>query len=108
MKEKMDAYKGYMGEVWDLAMTASLLGWDQQTNMPHNGVVERSEQLATLSKLIHERTVAEEHGKMLDDLLEYAKTLDPDSDDARLIRRAKITLIKRAAFYRTGGPKMPG
>lgn len=94
MKEKMDAYKGYMGEVWDLAMTASLLGWDQQTNMPHNGVVERSEQLATLSKLIHERTVAEEHGKMLDDLLEYTKTLDPDSDDARLIRRAKIDYDK--------------
>lgn len=94
MKEKMDAYKGYMGEVWDLAMTASLLGWDQQTNMPHNGVVERSEQLATLSKLIHELTVAEEHGKMLDDLLEYTKTLDPDSDDARLIRRAKIDYDK--------------
>lgn len=94
MKEKMDAYKGYMGEVWDLAMSASLLGWDQQTNMPHNGVVERSEQLATLSKLIHERTVAEEHGKMLDDLLEYTKTLDPDSDDARLIRRAKIDYDK--------------
>ncbi len=94
MKEKMDAYKVYMGEVWDLAMTASLLGWDQQTNMPPKGVVERSEQLATLSKIIHERTVSEKHGKMLEDLVEYVKTLDPDSDDARLVRRAKIDYDK--------------
>lgn len=94
MKEKMAAYKTLMGEVWDLAMAASLLGWDQQTNMPPNGAVERSEQLATLSKLIHEKTISDEHGKMLDELLVYAKDLDPDSDDARLIRRAKIDYDK--------------
>lgn len=94
MKEKMDAYKTYMGEVWDLAMTASLLGWDQQTYMPPKGVVERSEQMATLSKLIHEKTVSDEHGKILEELLEYAKTLDPDSNDARLVRRAKIDYDK--------------
>lgn len=96
MKEKMAAYKAYMGEVWDLAMVSSLLGWDQQTYMPVNGAVERSEQLATIAKLVHEKTVSDEHGKMLDELSVYTKSLDPDSDDARLIRRSKIDYDKAA------------
>ncbi len=94
MKEKMAAFKAEMGEIWDLNMSASLLGWDQQTYMPRNGALERSEQLATLSKLAHMKSTSQEFGKALDELLEYARTIDPDSDDARLIRRAKIDFDK--------------
>lgn len=94
MKEKMAAFKAEMGEIWDLNMSASLLGWDQQTYMPRNGALERSEQLATLSKLAHIKSTSQEFGKALDELLEYARTIDPDSDDARLIRRAKIDFDK--------------
>lgn len=94
MKEKMAAFKAEMAEIWDLYMAASLLGWDQQTYMPPNGAVERSEQLATISKLAHIRSTSPEIGKALDELKTYTETLDPDSDDARLIRRAKIDYDK--------------
>lgn len=94
MKEKLAAIKAEMGEIWDLYMAASLLGWDQQTYMPPNGAVERSEQLATLSKLAHIKSTTPELGKSLDELKKYTETLDPDSDDARFIRRAKIEYDK--------------
>lgn len=94
MKEKLAAFKAEMGEILDLHMAAALLGWDQQTYMPPKGAVERSEQLGTLSKLAHIKVISEEHGKHLEELVEYAKTLDPDSTDARMIRRAKIAYDK--------------
>ena len=94
MKEKLAAFKVEMGEIWDLNMAGALLGWDQQTNMPPNGAEERSEQLATLSKIAHHKATSDEIGKMLDELLVYAKSLEPDSDDARLIRRSKIDFDK--------------
>lgn len=94
MKEKLAAFKAEMGEIWDLYMAASVLGWDQQTNMPPDGAVERSEQLATLSKLAHIKSTTPEYGKALEELKKYTETLDPDSDDARLIRRAKIEYDK--------------
>ncbi len=94
MKEKLAAFKIEMGEIWDLNMAGALLGWDQQTNMPPNGAEERSEQLATLSKIAHHKATSDEIGKMLDELLVYAKSLESDSDDARLIRRSKIDFDK--------------
>jgi len=94
MKEKLAAFKADMGEIWDLFMAASVLGWDQQTYMPPDGAVERSEQLATLSKLAHIKSTTPEYGKALEELKKYTETLDPDSDDARLIRRAKIEYDK--------------
>jgi carboxypeptidase Taq len=94
MKEKLAAFKAEMGEIWDLNMAGALLGWDQQTYMPANGAEERSEQLATLSKIVHIKSTSDEVGKALDDLLVYAETLDPDSDDACLIRRSKIEFDK--------------
>jgi len=94
MKEKLAAFKAEMGEIWDLNMAGALLSWDQQTYMPSKGAEERSEQLATLSKIVHIKSTSDEVGKALDELLGYADTLDPDSDDARLIQRSKIEYDK--------------
>lgn len=94
MKEKLAAFKAEMGEIWDLNMAGALLSWDQQTYMPSKGAEERSEQLATLSKIVHIKSTSDEVGKELDELLAYADTLNPDSDDARLIRRSKIEYDK--------------
>lgn len=94
MKEKLAAFKAEMGEIWDLNMAGALLSWDQQTYMPVKGAEERSEQLATLSKIVHIKSTSDEVGKALDELLVFAGSLDPDSDDARLIRRSKIEYDK--------------
>ncbi len=89
MQEKINLLKEKMATLWDLSMIGALMGWDQQTYMPPKGAEERGEQMATLSRLIHEMGTSEEMGKLLDELLPYAQTLDPDSDDARLIKLAK-------------------
>jgi len=94
MNDKMAVFKAEMGEIWDLNMAASLLGWDQQTYMPTNGAEERSEQMATLSKLTHIKATSDEFRKMLDELVIESKGMDPDSDDACLIRRSKIDFDK--------------
>jgi carboxypeptidase Taq len=89
MEEKFAKFKEKMGTISDLGLAAGVLGWDQQTYMPPKGAEERGEQMATLSRLIHEMATSEESGKALEELVPYGKTLDPDSDDARLIKEAK-------------------
>ncbi|MBX7066135.1 MAG: carboxypeptidase M32 [Parachlamydiales bacterium] len=42
-------------EIHQLCSVQSLLHWDQETYMPSGGIVPRSEQIALLSELIHER-----------------------------------------------------
>ena len=73
-------------EVWDLGKAAGLLAWDQQTMMPPRGAAVRAEQLGTLSKVIHERFVDPEIGRLLDDLRGYGESLPFESDEASLIR----------------------
>jgi len=51
-----------------LQRTASLLHWDLETYLPPLGVEERSEQLALLSKIHHERFTAAETGTLLEEL----------------------------------------
>ena len=75
-----------LGELWDLAKLGGLGGWDQQTMMPPQGSGVRRDQLATVSKLIHDRVVSEELGALLEELRPYEESLDPDSDEASLIR----------------------
>jgi len=48
-----DNLKKIMHMVTDLGQAAAVLGWDQETYMPDGAVVGRSEQMATLSALIH-------------------------------------------------------
>jgi carboxypeptidase Taq len=75
-----------LGELWDLVKLGGLGGWDQQTMMPPQGLGVRAHQLATLSKLIHDRVVSEELGALLEELRPYEESLNPDSDEASLIR----------------------
>ena len=78
--------KTRVAEIWDLAKAAGLLSWDQQTMMPPRGAPVRAEQLGTLSKVIHERFVTDEIGRLLDDLRDHETTLPYESDEASLIR----------------------
>jgi len=86
METKLKHLKTLLAEVADLDHTASLLGWDQQTYMPPGGAAERGNHLATISRLAHIKFTSEEVGQLLEDLKPYASQLDPDSDDARLIK----------------------
>ncbi len=89
MEEKLNQLKALLAEISDLNAASALMGWDQQVYMPKGGAEARGTQLATLQKLIHEKSTSPEIGQLLEDLSAEAAGLDPDSDDARLIKVAK-------------------
>ncbi|OGV49782.1 MAG: carboxypeptidase [Lentisphaerae bacterium GWF2_52_8] len=86
MNEKMNRLRRLINQVQDLHGAAAVLGWDQQTCMPPGGAAARAEQLGTLQELAHKFFTSPEVGALLDSLADHAKELDPDSDDACLLR----------------------
>ena len=86
MESKLQELKIYLMEINDLGSAASILHWDQTTYMPPGGATARGRQLATLSRLAHEKFTDPKIGKLLDDLQSYEESLPYDSDDASLIR----------------------
>jgi len=89
MEEKLERLKNLLYEIQDLQATSAVLEWDQQVNMPPSAVEDRGEQLATLNRIIHAKTTADELGKLLTDLSNAAKNMDAESDDFRLIKKAQ-------------------
>ncbi len=88
MSEKLNQLKELLGEVSDLNRAASVLGWDQQVNMPPGGAEARGRQLATLGKIAQEKFISDEAGGLLEDLKREFAGADPDSDEAAMIRVA--------------------
>jgi carboxypeptidase Taq len=76
-------------EIKDLGAAIALLSWDQATYMPKCGASARARQGAILSRLAHEKSVAPELGKLLDELEPYAAGLPYDSNEASLVRVAR-------------------
>jgi carboxypeptidase Taq len=81
--------KERLTRVTDLERCGRVLSWDQQTMMPPEGWRHRGDHLATLRGIQHETLIAEETGRLLDELRGLEGSLDPDSDDAALIRVAR-------------------
>jgi len=84
-----------LAELADLHAASAVLGWDQLVNMPEGAAADRGEQIATLEKIQHIKSTSDELGKLLNDLTKYAKGLDPNSDDARLVKVAKRNFDKQ-------------
>ena len=78
--------KNRLMEIQDLSKAEAVLGWDQETMMPPKGGPARAEQLATLSRIVHEKFTSPEVGKLLEALRKYEESLPYDSDEASLIR----------------------
>ncbi|NLG95954.1 MAG: carboxypeptidase M32 [Chloroflexi bacterium] len=95
MEQELNRLKEIMAEVYDLSRAMALLGWDQQTYMPPGGAEDRANQLSTLSRIEHERWVSDETGELIESLSAQVDSLDPDSDDACLIRAAAREYKKR-------------
>jgi carboxypeptidase Taq len=86
METKLKELKTILGEVSDLNSAAALLEWDQQTYMPPEGAAARGRQLATLQSIAHSKFTSPEVGQLLQEVQAAIERLDPDSDDARLVR----------------------
>jgi carboxypeptidase Taq len=81
--------KGHLREIADLRAANAVLSWDQATFMPPGGAPARGRQMAMLSRLAHERSVAPQVGRLIEALITYGESLPGTSDDACLIRVAR-------------------
>ena len=86
METKFQELKTRLLEINDISSAAGLLYWDQSTYMPPGGAAARGRQMATLSRLAHEKFVDPAVGKLLDELVSYEESLDYDSDEASMLR----------------------
>lgn len=94
MEEKLKQLKTRLADISDLSGSAALLGWDQQTYMPPGAAEARGNQQAVVNRVLQEWSTAPELGQLLEDLQPYAASLDPDSDDARLIKVSTRDFVK--------------
>ncbi len=94
MPDPLIALKQRLSEVHNLNAAASVLDWDQQTQMPTAGIAARAEQKATLAKISHQMFTSQETQQLLADAEGVAGSVDPASDDAALIRIARRDLDK--------------
>jgi carboxypeptidase Taq len=89
MEHKLTELKSRFAEIKDLESAAYVLHWDQNVYMPPGGAAARGRQIATLTRLAHEKLIDPHVGKLLDELRPYAESLPYDSDEASLIRVAR-------------------
>lgn len=89
MTSDIDLLKNLLFELSDLHKIQAVLSWDQRTMMPPLGAPARAEQLASLSRVIYQKSTSSELGKLLDALDPLEKSLPYESDDASLIRVAR-------------------
>jgi carboxypeptidase Taq len=90
-------------EIGLLGHIGSLLGWDQETYMPPKAVEERSEQVALIEALAHERAIAPEIDELLGALGSTAAT--PRGDPSLSERERAYLRAMRVAYDRAA--KMP-
>ena len=81
--------KRRLEQIQSLGAISSLLVWDQRTIMPPAGASSRGSHLAMLQELGHEALIDPEVGRLIEELRPLEDSLDPDSDDASLIRLAR-------------------
>lgn len=96
MEAKLKELKTRLLEISDLNGAAAVLNWDQSTYMLRGGGPARGRQLATLSRLAHERLTDPALRRLLDELRPYEESLPTDSDDASLIRVTRRDVDKAA------------
>ncbi len=86
MEQKLGELRSLLMEVSDLRAAGSVLYWDQATYLPPGAAEARGRQMATLSRLAHEKFTDPAIGRLLDDLRPHGESLPFDSDDAGLLR----------------------
>jgi carboxypeptidase Taq len=82
----LTSLKTRFAELHDLEALTLLLDWDLRTIMPPGGTAHRIRHLALLQRIAHEKLIDPEVGRLLDELSPLEDSLDPESDDAGLLR----------------------
>ena len=82
----LESLKTRLAEVDDLNHAADVLRWDQTTYMPPGGAEARGRQIATLTRLAHQRLTDPEFATSLEAAERATAGLPYDSDEAALTR----------------------
>ena len=85
-------------EIVLLGSAATLVGWDLETYMPPKGIMLRSEQLATMRKLIHRMATDPQVGKLIE-------SAEKDSDSLDEAQKRNLYLIRRGYDVQTKIPE---
>ena len=72
-----------------LASCLQLLAWDREIFMPHGGVENRSEQMAMLAGLVHDRATDPRYDELLGTIEESSLVSDPESAQAVNVREIR-------------------
>lgn len=89
MQNELEKLKDILHDITGLKRVISVLSWDQQTYMPREGNSNRGDQLALLGKLYQEIATSPELAAQLEvSQNKIYPNLDPESDDACLIKSA--------------------
>ena len=104
MNDALSRLKELDREIQVLAHVAAILGWDQETYMPERAVEERSDQLAAVQAVLHDRRVSPEIGDLLAKL---GSTSENPLGDANLtdIDRAFLRAVHRQFTRETKLPR---
>ncbi len=86
MNEPYDAFLDHVKELHALSQVAGLMSWDQEVMMPSSGASARSEQMAALETVAHERRTAPKYGDLLQQL---------EDDDLEPTARRNVELARR-------------
>jgi len=82
--------KQYQKEIILLSQSVALLHWDLECYMPKEGSESRAEQIALLSRLVHEKMISEE----LSSVLERLRKRDLQGDDGVMVERVYHDVMK--------------
>ncbi|MHA2288483.1 MAG: carboxypeptidase M32 [Promethearchaeota archaeon] len=82
----IEELKKEFSEITRLNHIRSLLGWDEQVNLPKGSFGGRAEQNALMSKIVHERLISDKIGKLIN---EVSKLNDLNLIDNATLREAK-------------------
>ncbi len=94
MADALDRLNSRLADYSSLDALGYLLAWDQRTVMPPGGTGHRSEHLALVERLAHEKLTDPEIGRLLEELEPREASLDPDSWEAATIRVARRDYLK--------------
>jgi carboxypeptidase Taq len=90
----LDDLKIQLADIANLEQAASLLSWDQETQMPPGAAPARGEQLTTLAKIIHEKVTSQ----VLGDALKQSQQTSADgvSDEDKVLLELTDRLVSRS------------
>lgn len=107
MTSKYESLLTAVYEIHDLTKAQAVLMWDRETNMPKAGSKARTQQLTTLSRIVHEKSTSASFGELIEAAAAELNGSDYDSNEASLIRYLRRTyddatklsddFVKRAA-----------